>query len=235
MKHHGRLEALCVVAVALTLSACGGAASPVPQGGSSSSALPSEPIATTSPGLSSATPAASLTAVDVTANDGFKYHLLVTAVPALVTQVKVTKALTPRDAPPGQGFVTLNVEVTNTTDRQEPLEDLYFANDWSSKMVFGIPTADSAAFGFHTLLGDPCEAQRVTTDVCGLGGAVQSVTPAPADPSTPQIAPGPDGKVTLLLGTTRAMPSSAPLPKLQLFLVDPIRGGVLAQIPIPSS
>jgi hypothetical protein len=241
MKRHVRLEVPCVAALALALSACGGGVSPGPQGVSPSPVGPSAPGTSTSAGPSGATASAAsatatVAAADVTANDGFKYHILVTSAPTAVTQVKVNRGLDPRDAPPGQEFVTLNVEVTNLTDREEPLEDLYFANDWSSKMIFGIPMADSAAFGFHpdSSSGDLCEFQRVTAGVCSLGGALQSVSPAPSDRSSPQIAPGPDSKVTLLLGTTRAMPSTAPLTKLQLMLVDPIRGGVLARLPIPS-
>lgn len=203
------------------------------------------PDGQTNPSGPSTVRAPAATGVDVTSEHGFKYRITVGDPPQTLTTVKPRGKLStlqgdPTDAPPGHDFVLVTVDVANgTLDRNEPLDDAIDTLDEGSGLVMpgglvlAVPAAASSDFGTRCL-NDPAGywGWYLPKDACFLTTGLESVTPDSDGLGGVQIPAGRSVSVGLVAasesGDWVALPSSAPIGKIELFFHGvriPIPGG----------
>jgi hypothetical protein len=151
----------------------------------------------------------------------------VTGPPEAKSQVVVDYGATTHDAPPGEEFVTVTLDVTNPTDRSEPLP--IDPSCCFSVFHIGVPLSISADFNALDINGD-CNI-ALADGVCDVFTEVDSVDPSHQFESTPEIPPG--GTVTLVLSTLDEVPSTVSLGSVELFFTYPVSGDPANQIPVP--
>jgi hypothetical protein len=160
--------------------------------------------------------------VEVTSYHGFKYRLSASK-PQDATQVTDAFYGTVSDAPPGEKFITMELNVANAAgDRTEPLAEVAYDGGIGSgrhimtELVFGVSASAQSQFA--------CDGQTASGWVplyplprraCEELAHAQSLTPYSGDEiNQAQIPAG--GSVTLLMATP-AVPATAPQGQIALF------------------
>jgi hypothetical protein len=214
-------SSMAAVALATVASGCGG-------GSSSSSAAPGSESVSPSASAPASTPSATGAGLDVTSRSGFKYRLSAGSVVA-APQVDFGETIGTLDAPDGTEFITVSVQVTNTSaDRTEPL------SEGEGSWVFAVPAADKDQFaGVNN--DDPffCPSDDVGVpkQSCDTSVRLARVDPEPDLPfNEAQMAPG--QTMTLFLSLDTVAVSSAPLSHVTLFWT-PLADGQHPYIQVP--
>jgi hypothetical protein len=211
----GRLRAIFACMFVAALFGCHSSTSP------NATPTPGETNSTSGEGSQDAS------AVTATDDQGFSYELKVVSPPQAQPSVTVDYGSLTHNAPPGKEFVTVALEVTNTTDREEPLP--IDPSCCSSVFHIGVPIGQAADFDALDI-NDDCNI-ALANDVCDVFTEVDSVDPPHQFEQTPQIPAG--GTVKLVLSTLNEVPSTVALGSIELFFTHPISGDPAVEIPIP--
>lgn len=135
-------------------------------------------------------------------------------------------------APPGKTYLAVDVQLQNLTDRPEPLDPVVTST--SSALRLALPIAALSTFGLNPSDTQyTCLADRGPAGTCVLlsGTAVASVTPPDASSASVQVQPGVPGTKVVHLVSTMAVPDSAPLGQVTLY-IETSATGALIQVPL---
>jgi hypothetical protein len=220
------LVGLLLIVAAVGLSGCGGvnsagsATPPAPQS-------PAPPAASASANVGSTALGAP---VMITDPQGYKFEIRASVMhttPALTSSTGQTS-----DAPPGQVFLTVDVQVKNPlTDRGEPLT---LATHDGSFFFLSLPRTSSSAFG---LGGDPGSLCQELTPMpnCEVMAKVSSMSPTDNLVGPVQLAaagvPGPPEVVQLMFPVP--VLESAPVGQLTLSVSFSLQVDATNSTPIP--
>lgn len=208
----GRTGLLAVAVVPLLLAACNGPAGSAGSEPSSGSATSSSASAASSSAVSDTGHSAT-----VTLQSGYQYQI--TAGPVSTATTEAASGLSPQDAPPGQEFLQTTLQVTNGTDRQEPLDAIASTTEALNDVVLAVPLVNAGGFGAQ------CESSAGTVPLiphsfCQMGSAVSSISGPNSDSiSSVQIPPGGTESVVVYASQTVDQ-GDLPLQDVALFVGD---------------
>ena len=224
----------------ITASACGPSSHP-----SASNTTSASPTSGGSPGPTSDT--GHLASVAMTTPNGYQFAVRlakagVTTMTSFTTDDGSGSGGTTENAPTGSELLVAQIVFTNNSGRAEPLVlapvSALPVNASNSQLDVAVPDADYAAFGIdkssadqicNTASGTDTSYQDVTgyptfpppRGYCYLPTLIGAFSPAQSDITRPpQVAPGADGTITLLVtGAANGLniPQRAPLAAVRVF------------------